>query len=113
MSNEIAKRLRDIADGLCCLQTSITTTLTNDGSFNNDEQIQIDDGGINPDSKLFAVGDYHSVTWLVNSGSVDITIGSGPTITNATSGVITNSTLNNQTLLFEIVSGDTHIIWNY
>lgn len=104
--NEIAKTLRLIEKEICCI--------VKDGSYNTQEQLQIDDGGINPDTKTFAVGSFHSLSWSVLTGSVNITI-NGVTVEapEGSGGSITESTLNANTVTFEIVTGSTHLIWQH
>lgn len=109
MSNvaELARRLREIHTAICCLRTSTAEN----GGYNTTEQLQIDDGGINPSTVTYAAGDFHSLTWSVLTGSVDITIG-GVTVEAPTGsgGAIVASTLNENSVTFTIVSGSTHIL---
>lgn len=106
--NEVARTLRKIEDGICCLRGVIVS----DGSFNSDSQLQIDDGGINPATKTFAIGSFHSLSWSVMTGSVDVTI-NGVTVEYPTGsgGGITESTLNDGAVVFTIVTGSTVLLW--
>lgn len=107
---ELAKRLRQIDTAICCLKN--VTVANGAGNYNTPQQLQIDDGGINPATYTFNAGDFHSMTWAVYTGSVEMTI-DGVTVEMPTGsgGSITSSTLNGGSVTFTIVTGSTHLLW--
>lgn len=94
--NELNKKLRRISEKLNC-------------HYNTLNQIYLDSGGTT--SKTFALKSVHSIAWLVESGSIEISIDGGAAIEYTSSGVMTFDTLNANTILFEIVTGATIIQW--
>jgi hypothetical protein len=96
--SEISKKLRKIGENNCC-------------SHNSFGQVEISAGAVT--SKTFVPGTFHSVSWLVDSGSVDISITGQPTVEYTNAGVMSVSQLNGQTVTFTIVTGTTKIQWNY
>lgn len=96
--SEISRRLRKLNESSCC-------------SHNSFGQLEIE--ALGTTSKTFLPGTFHSVSWLVDSGSVEISITGQPTVEFTNAGVMTVSQLNNQTVVFTVVTGSTKIQWNY
>ena len=80
-------------------------------NYNNLGQAELIFGGT--DSKTFLPETVNSIAWLVESGSVEITIDGGTPVEYTSSGVIGFDGLNANTILFEVVSGTTLIQWTY
>lgn len=96
--SEIAKNTRRLLTTSCCNHNSIDQTL-------------IEFGGV--DTKTFLPKTANSIAWLVESGSVNITIDGGTAIEYTNSGIMGFDSLNNNTITFEVVTGSTVIQWTY
>lgn len=99
---ELAGRLRRIEESLCC-------------SYDTPAQLELDPGGT--DTYTFPIGSAHSIAWLIDSGSMDITFtykdGSTTTVEYVTAGVLSFSQTNQAAITFTVLTGTAIIQWTY
>lgn len=106
---------------LCCLHDDNIALLAaiesgiggGAGSYNSADQILLEEGGT--ESYSFAIGEAHSFSFSVITGSVTLQFNSGTTMTyeEGEGGGAEYSTYNDQTINFVLVSGSTKIIYQY